>query len=76
MIYKLPYFPDRICQWAVMQVIEPYLIKNFIRDTYSAIPGRGIHLALERIKKALVTNPEATKYSETVQRQRFTLAHR
>lgn len=62
MIYKLPYFPDRICQWAVMQVIEPYLIKNFIRDTYSAIPGRGIHLALERIKKALVTNPEGTKY--------------
>lgn len=62
MIYKLPYFPDRICQWAVMQVIEPYLIKNFIRDTYSAIPGRGIHLALERIKKALVTDPEGTKY--------------
>lgn len=62
MIYKLPYFPDRICQWTVMQVIEPYLIKNFIRDTYSAIPGRGIHLALERIKKALVTNPEGTKY--------------
>lgn len=62
MIYKLPYFPDRICQWAVMQVIEPYSIKNFIRDTYSAIPGRGIHLALERIKKALVTDPEGTKY--------------
>lgn len=62
MIYKLPYFPDRICQWAVMQVIEPYLIKNFVRDTYSAIPGRGIHLALERIKKALVTDPEGTKY--------------
>lgn len=62
MIYKLPYFPDRICQWAVMQVIEPYLIKNFVRDTYSAIPCRGIHLALERIKKALVTDPEGTKY--------------
>ena len=62
MIYKLPYFPDRVCQWAVMQVIEPYLIKNFVRDTYSAIPGRGIHLALERIKKALITDPEGTKY--------------
>ena len=23
-IYKLPYFPDRICQWALMLVIEPY----------------------------------------------------
>ena len=27
-IYKLPYFPDRICQWAIMQVIEPILINN------------------------------------------------
>lgn len=61
-IYKLPYFPDRICQWAVMQVIEPYLVNHFISDTYSAIPGRGIHLALERIKYALVTDPEGTKY--------------
>ena len=32
-IYKLPYFPDRICQWAILQVIEPYLLKNFTADT-------------------------------------------
>ncbi len=25
-IYKLPYFPDRICQWAIIQVIEKYLL--------------------------------------------------
>lgn len=25
-IYKLPYYPDRICQWAILQVIEPYLL--------------------------------------------------
>lgn len=26
-IYKLPFYPDRICQWAILQVIEPtYLI--------------------------------------------------
>ena len=62
LIYKLPYFPDRICQWAVMQVIEPYLVRNFVRDTYSAIPGRGIHLALDRIKDALRNDPEGTKY--------------
>ena len=42
-IYKLPYYPDRICHWAVLQVIEPIIIKNLILDTYSAIPGRGIH---------------------------------
>lgn len=27
-IFKLPYFPDRICQWAILQVIEPYIIKS------------------------------------------------
>lgn len=27
-IYKLPYFPDRICQWAIMQVLEPILVAN------------------------------------------------
>ncbi len=52
-LYKLPYFPDRICQWAILQVIEPILMKNLIYDTYSAIPGRGIHLALDRVGKAM-----------------------
>ena len=28
LIFKLPYFPDRICQWAVLQVIEPIISKN------------------------------------------------
>ena len=49
-IYKLPYFPDRICQWAIMQVIEPILIKNFTKDTYSAIPGRGIHPVVKQLR--------------------------
>lgn len=62
LIYKLPYFPDRICQWALMQVIEPILINNFVRDTYSAIPGRGLHLALSRIQEAIRTDPEETTY--------------
>ena len=61
-IYKLPYFPDRIVQWALMQVIEPYLIKNFTKDTYSAIPGRGIHQAMKRLKKDLYNDPEGCKY--------------
>ena len=51
LIYKLPYYPDRIAQWAILRVIEPILIKNLTRDTYSAIPGRGTHLALKRLKK-------------------------
>ena len=41
-VYKLPFFPDRIAQWAILQVIEPFLVANMTTDTYSAIPGKGI----------------------------------
>lgn len=62
MIYKLPYFPDRICQWAILQVIEPYLVKNFIPNTYSAIPKRGIHAAYKDVRKAIDTDVNGTQY--------------
>ena len=61
-IYKLPYFPDRIVQWAVLQVIEPYLIKNLTDDTYSAIPQRGIHLALDRLTDAMWNDVPGCQY--------------
>lgn len=49
-IYKLPYYPDRICQWAILQVIEPYLIKNLTKDTYSAIPKRGSQPIIDQLR--------------------------
>lgn len=60
-IYRLPYYPDRICQWAIIQVIEKYLIRTMTSDTYSAIPGRGIHKGLVKVKKS-VKDLENTKY--------------
>lgn len=49
-IYKLPYYPDRICQWAILQVIEPYLLKTMTTDTYSAIPNRGIQPIVDQLR--------------------------
>ncbi len=49
-IYKLPFFPDRIAQWAVLQVIEPQLLAYFTDDTYSAIPNKGIHAAYKKLR--------------------------
>lgn len=57
-IYKLPFFPDRICQWAVLQVIEPQLLSYFTDDTYSAIPNKGIHAAFKKLRKAVNEHPE------------------
>lgn len=49
-IYKLPYYPDRICQWAILQVIEPYLLKTMTKDTYSAIPKRGSQPIINKLR--------------------------
>lgn len=52
-IYKLPFYPDRIAHHCIVQVLQPMWTKLLIRDTYSTIPGRGIHDGVRRIKKAL-----------------------
>lgn len=61
-IYKSKYFPERVIQWAVLQVISPIILRQFIYDTYSAIPERGIHLAFDRIKHDIQSDPKGTKY--------------
>lgn len=61
-IFKLPYFPDRIAQWAIMQVIEPYLIRHMTQYTYSAIPKRGIHLALHDVQEAMRKDVPGCQY--------------
>lgn len=51
-IYKLP-MRDRIVQHAIMNYLESIFRETFIVDTYSSIKTRGIHLGLQRVKKAL-----------------------
>jgi RNA-directed DNA polymerase len=49
----LPYFPDRIIQHCILQVISPILLKVFPTNTYSAIKHRGLHKCLRDIKKVI-----------------------
>src|SRR5262245_21213982 len=42
-IYRLPFFPDRITHHAIMNVLEPIFVNTFTADTYSCIKNRGIH---------------------------------
>lgn len=60
-IYSLPYFPDRIVQWAIIQVIGPILERHFIYDSYSSIKSKGPLLCANRVYKALHYYPEDTK---------------
>lgn len=41
-----------------MQVIEPYLIRTFTADTYSAIPNRGSHKLINKLTKAVNNDTE------------------
>lgn len=61
-IFKLDYFPHRIVQHALMNVIQDILYKTLIDNTFSSIPGRGIHLALKRLSNDLKADREGTKY--------------
>jgi retron-type reverse transcriptase len=60
-IYKLP-FRDRVVHWAIMLVIQPVWVKNFTRDVYACVKGRGIHPCLNRLRKDLRHDPEGTAY--------------
>ena len=61
LISRLPFYPDRIVHHAVVRVLEPIFMSMFIDQTYSTIPGRGVHLAVSHIKKSLLKK-EDTRY--------------
>lgn len=60
-IFKLPYYPDRIVHHAIMNVLEPIWVNQMIPQTYSCIKKRGIHKVLKQIQQDL-RDKENTKY--------------
>lgn len=61
-IYKASFYPDRVVHHCIVNVMQPLWLKQIIRDTYGSIPGRGVHDAARRIKRALTNEPE-TRYA-------------
>ena len=53
LIYRLPYYPDRIAHHAIMNILEPIFVSTFTANTYNCIKGRGIHAAAKAVKRAL-----------------------
>lgn len=53
-LWKLPYFPHRIIQWAIMLQIEPVFNSVFTDFTCASLPNRGIKkahaLTIEQLK--------------------------
>lgn len=69
-VYRLPYFPDRIAQHAAMNLLKPIFVSTFTEDTYSCIEGRGIHSAVRKLKIAL-KDVEGTKYCLKLDLKKF-----
>lgn len=61
-IKKVPYYPDRIVHHCIVQTMQKTWIRSLIRDTFSTIPGRGIHDGVRRIKEAM-KDVKGTQYA-------------
>ena len=70
MIFKLPYFPDRIVQHALLNVVGPIFVRSFIRDSFQSIPGRGTHDAMKKVKK-LIRSVDCPKYALKIDVQKY-----
>ena len=56
-IMKLPYFPDRIIQWAIMLQIEHIFTEVFTNFTCASLKGRGIHHAANLLDRYMEDVP-------------------
>lgn len=61
-IFRLPYYPDRIAHHSIMNITEDIWVKIFIKQTYSCIKNRGIHALLKDLSSDLKKYPEQTIY--------------
>lgn len=56
LIYVLPFFPDRIVQHALINILGPIWMRGFISDSYACITGRGLHSASRRVMQFIRRN--------------------
>lgn len=71
LIYRLPYWPDRVVHHAIAQVLSPIWRGSMIRHTYASIPGRGIHDAARTVRSQLRTDPDNTTYALKMDVRKF-----
>lgn len=71
LIFRLPYFPDRITHHAIMNVLEPVWVSIFTSDTYACIKGKGIHAAAKKLRRELRQDPKGTRYCLKIDIKKF-----
>lgn len=64
-------WPDQYIHHAVIQVLEPVMMRGMDRFCCGSIRGRGIHYGVRAIKKWLRADPKGTKYCEELDIHHF-----
>lgn len=67
---KLPYYPDRIIQWAIMLQIEEIFVKTFCSHTCASVRKRGIKEAT-RLTRKFLKDRKSTKYCLKIDVSKF-----
>lgn len=67
---KLPYFPDRIIQWAIMLQLEPIFKQVFTNFTCASLKKRGIHKA-SRLTDKYMKDRQGTEYCLKIDVNKF-----
>ena len=67
---KLPYFPDRIIQWAIMLQVEDIFMKTFCTHTCASVKQRGIKEA-SRLTRKFLKDREGSKYCLKIDVSKF-----
>ena len=70
LIFRLPYYPDRIVHHAIMNILEPIWVSVFTTDSFSCIKKRGITGAMRKVKLAL-KDVENTRYCLKIDVKKF-----
>lgn len=55
-IHKLPYYPDRIVQHAIVRVCKDFWKSRMIRDTFQSIEDRGTSDCFRRVRRFIAKN--------------------
>lgn len=70
LIFRLPYYPDRILHHAIMNVLEPIWVSILTTDTFSCIKGRGINGCMKKVDQA-IRDVENSRYCLKIDVRKF-----
>lgn len=60
-VSSLTYYPHRIVQQAIMNILEPIIVASFTSDTYSCIKGKGVG-GFDRAMKVALKDVPGTQF--------------